>query len=389
MPGTNRLVCMFIMAAGVVGCSPRMNKPTSLYESIKRDQWILYSNGQAMWNRGYLLDKYDADFNVGDQTFDKLQRLTELTEWKVSLSGDPQPKAKQQAHNPYSVWIIPAGEDKHRNKCKTGTVSPLRLYHLVLQVPGPHDSTAFLDLCSRGMTSESIDGDSSDKETRNRLSLWQKAVAVREWTYENGLSKTRFVFSCFDGATAKCAHWGYIPGDTCASKELAPYHAACVYAARAVYKRAPTGRFLPFTCQNTQVDFYDRIYGNDGINKPMEKPLKVGAGWKMKFEAGWNEKGVVLGRNPANGKDCLRPRWQYCESQIRSLPNMADVEIKNVCSPPPAEHVRVFTNTWINVPNRPGECVVNDDESPDNPRYICPKVPARSDPWEGKQEPYP
>ncbi|UQA60292.1 ADYC domain-containing protein [Polyangium aurulentum] len=80
--------------------------------------------------------------------------------------------------------------------------------------------------------------------------------------------KRVFSLSCMSGAVAKCAHWGYVPGNDTTSRTA--HFSACVHAARAEYT---TG--ISHTCSGTQVDFVDNI----GLQPVSYQNLALEAAW--------------------------------------------------------------------------------------------------------------
>jgi hypothetical protein len=149
-------------------------------------------------------------------------------------------------------------------------------------------------LC-QNQTYDDIDLDPKHAKTLSGLALavpgyWDDKGA---WQHGGGRS---FTLSCLSGAVAKCVLWGYLPWSRSAGDEpLAPYHQACVQAARA--------RYLPghdkdpsFTCRGTQVDIYDRL----GIQRQ-------GNDAGLVFESLW-------------GRDkpyCVaRSRWGGCDAEL-------------------------------------------------------------------------
>jgi hypothetical protein len=120
------------------------------------------------------------------------------------------------------------------------------------------------------------------------------------WDEQDGVWRAQykgqdvFTASCYDGAAAKCAHWGYVPWGRYAGKSLHPYHQACVPAARAEYDHAKA-----YTCANTAIDIFDNL----GLLRRTEDPT-------FTFESRWNPRGPTC---------VARPRWKGCEQTLADV----------------------------------------------------------------------
>ncbi|MBK8259274.1 MAG: hypothetical protein IPK82_42285 [Polyangiaceae bacterium] len=175
------------------------------------------------------------------------------------------------------------------------TTFDVPLYSVKVKIGG----TTF-DLCGNEIWTAYEDADLSQCEIDSRALLSQKAIAIPgRWNRtsgkyeENCNGKGCFTLACTTGVAAKCAHWGYVPGQKYNEKDMLPYYKACVHAARAHY--ADDG--VANTCTFTVADFFD----NAGFQKRDRDPNT----WNV--EAVWDENGLV----------CFnRPRWQGCRGPI-------------------------------------------------------------------------
>ena len=340
------------------------------------------SNSNAMFLLGHLMDYIEPNFNVEGQTLGSLPAQgQEPVLLKVGLVHLPKLDGKRtRANTNENVWVIPQGPDLSAHRCGTNELP--QLYSLILETKDQEGGPAYYDLCARDLLGPSSDPRSNDLKFENRLKSWQKAIAVTgTWLVDEGRDSKNlerrkgFTFSCISGAVAKCAHWGYEPSQSCNQTALVDYHEACVYAARAAYHPWQPG-YKHFTCQDTQVDFADKLFGDKGLNNFMAEDQG------MTFEAGWDVSGVVLGDKP-----CLGLRYEFCDSEVREAlgftTNPQDLEIGTQCAEP--AKALIYTRSWKNKPatnelNSGKPRCVSLHKEDDHNFQICPKHPPTTPP---------
>ena len=361
---------------------PAPPAPEGITKALKTQQATRNSNSNAMFLLGHLMDYIEPNFNVEGQTLGSLPAPgQEPVLLKVHLTQ--LPKAEEPpptAGTTEKVWVIPQGPDLSAHRCGTNELP--QLYSLILETKDQEGGPAYYDLCARDLLGPSSDPRSNDLKFENRLKSWQKAIAVTgTWLVnesrdpKNLERRKGFTFSCISGAVAKCAHWGYEPSQSCNQKALVDYHEACVYAARAIY-RPGNKPYRRFTCQDTQVDFADKLFGDKGLNNFMAEDQG------MTFEAGWDVSGVVLGDKP-----CLGLRYEFCEGEARDelgyTTKPKQLEIGTKCAMP--AKALIYTRSWTNMPAKneldsPTPRCVSLHKDDDGKKQICPKHPPTTPP---------
>ena len=129
---------------------------------------------------------------------------------------------------------------------------------------------------------QNICGVSNDKDNKPLSGTEgpQLAVAVSgRWRLDGAREEARgaFTFACETGAIAKCAVWGYVPGQSRGGRSLTDYHEACTRMARADY----CGNGQPHTTAGVTIDLYDDL----GVQKPSRMS-------NVLFEAAWSPDGA-------------------------------------------------------------------------------------------------
>jgi hypothetical protein len=168
---------------------------------------------------------------------------------------------------------------------------------------------------------------------------WNPTTGTYQQTLDGTTTgKQVFSLSCMTGAVAKCMHWGYVPYKSFQGTQLSPYFQACVRAARAQYTATSS---TSYTCEGTEVDFYDRL----GIQT-------ISPAGNLSFEAAWKQGGPL----------CVgKPRYDACSlsSAVTSI-LCTERDWTNVANWP----ADVLLATRSSPSATPGECPVNGANCP-------------------------
>ncbi len=217
--------------------------------------------------------------------------LEYITHLEGMLESGKVPSERVQAHSmtgeTLTLKVLKVGEDTDNR------VARVPLYEVTYREEAAQRE---IDLC------KNAEYDVRGLEPAAASRLKGKAIAVPGYwmlgKWQPGKqNQPVFTLACVSGVIAKCAHWGYVPWvDYQGRKEdnLAPYHHACVQAARAQYEDGAEQE-ESYTCSYTEIDIYDRL----NINKRRNA--------KLSFESQWTEQGL---------KCMARSRWQHCDKEL-------------------------------------------------------------------------
>ncbi len=256
-----------------------------------------------------------------------------------ALDDDPRP------YNQVSFVKQPYNDPCSRAE-KKADLFPLPLYRITNDQGINYCEGQVLTVSSskellRCTEKENTNPSALDEGIRGFNSVHELAVAVPGyWNGKGEYSLTAssgdsvVTIACITGVVAKCAHWGYVPGQTYgANKKLEDYHSACVHAARAEYQPGET-----YTCGFTEIDIFDDIHIQE-----------AGDQTGMKLESFWDKAGPTCRRHT---------RYKACQDQLdnESPPKPCDTPSLISVWSPDNNYLRAGPTTCPRKGNAPTDC---------------------------------